>query len=154
MLKNAKIWFVVADGSRARIVAHTAGERAFETIVELESPDAHLATRDLGTDKPTRAFGSADGTRHAIEPRSDFHDKAKLEFADIVADKISDGAKNGLFQLFALIAPPKIIHEVKKHLSTEVSKHLAAELPKDLTKLPQGVLQERLLELPLRAHVL
>jgi len=154
MLKNPKIWFIVADGSRARIIAHTAGEKIFETVSELESPDAHLATRDLGANKPTRAFGSADGTRHAIEPRSDFHDKAKLEFADMVADKIGDGAKNGMFQLFALVAPPKIIHEIKKRFSTDVSKRLAAELPKDLTKLPQAALQERLLELPVRSHVL
>jgi len=144
MLQHPKTWFVIADGARARILAHRVGEPTFETVTEFASVAAHRTTEELGSDKPPRAFESVGGARHAMEARSDFHEAAKAEFADMIAENINDGASRNAFDLLVLIAPPHVLQEIKEHLPAKIAERVAAKLPKDLTKLPDWALHERL----------
>lgn len=146
MTKTRRTWFVVADGEHARVLAHSP-EGGFEDSLALDSAAAHRRARDLGADRPGRAFESAGGAHHAIAPRSDPHRRAKTDFARIVADEIGRGQRQGAFDRLALVAPPPILEAIKEHLDAECGKRLDGELAKDLTKLPEAELRRRLVDL-------
>src|SRR5579863_5124898 len=55
MTKIPCTWFVVADGEHARVLAHRT-DRGFEEARRLDSAAAHRRARDLGADRPGRAF--------------------------------------------------------------------------------------------------
>lgn len=147
MQKNPIVWFVIADGARARILSYRTADGVFERVTDLASATAHLSSKDLGSDKPGRAFESVGRTRHAIEEKSDFHEKGEVEFAGTIAQGINEAATKGEFQLLGLVAQPRFIHAIKSSLRKEAAAKLFAEMPKDLTKLPEGELRERLLSL-------
>lgn len=149
MLKNPTVWFVIADGARARILRYTKDDGGFEQVKDMVSAAAHRSSRDLGSDRPGRAFESVGGARHAIEGKSDLHDKSEMEFAQIIAGDINEGADRGDFQFFALIAQPRFIRAIKSSLKQKANATLFAELPKDLTRLPELDLRERLMSLPI-----
>ena len=78
-MKRAKIWYVIADGGRARFVERDDGG-AFRTVSSLVAAELHKRSHDLGLDRPPRAKESASPARHAIEPRRDLHQASKEEF--------------------------------------------------------------------------
>ena len=66
-MKRAKIWYVIADGGRARFVERDDGG-AFRTVSSLVAAELHKRSHDLGLDRPPRTKESASPARHAIEP--------------------------------------------------------------------------------------
>lgn len=136
-------WFVVADGGRAHILARRP-DGGFETVSEIDASEAHSRSRDLGSDRPGRAYESAGGARHGIEPRSDPHDKAKNEFARMVAELVNEAGARDEFAALALVAPSHVLAAIKDHLDDRAAGRLAGELARDLTKLPHNQLFERL----------
>lgn len=143
MTKTPRTWFVVADGEHARVLAHQT-DRGFEEVRRLDSAAAHQPARDLGADRPGRAFESAGGARHAVAPRTDPHRRAKTDFAQIVAEEIVRARQQGAFDRLALVAPPPILAAIKENLDAECGRRLDRELAKDLTKLPEDELRRRL----------
>ena len=54
-MKKAKIWYVIADGGRARFVERD--ERgAFRTVSSFVSTELHAKASDLGRDRPARVM--------------------------------------------------------------------------------------------------
>ena len=151
MAKHPRIWFVIADGSRARIVVPTEKPGAYATLRELVSADAHLSSHELGSDSPGRAQESAGIGRHAIEPRVDMHDQAKERFAQEVAAALNTAAAQDEFDSLVLVAPPRIAAPLRHALTAGVRGKIAGELAKDLTKTPNDELGSHLAALePIR----
>jgi protein required for attachment to host cells len=146
MEKTRRTWFVVADGEHARVLAHRA-DSGFEDTFALDSAAAHRRARELGADRPGRVNERADVARHAVDPRSDPHRRAKTDFAQVLAEEIVRARREGAFDRLALVAPPPILAAIKQHLDAECEKRLERELAKDLTKLPEEELRRRLAEL-------
>ena len=57
-MKRAKLWYVIADGGRARFVARDE-EGAFRTLSSFVSTELHKSTHELGRDRPARVKESA-----------------------------------------------------------------------------------------------
>lgn len=134
-MKKTRLWYVIADGGRARFVARD-DNGAFRTMASFVSTDLHGRSRDLGLDRPARVKESASPARHAIEPRRDLHAAAKEDFIKVVAEQIEAEHDRGQFDRLMLVAPPGILTELKKALSKPVAKLVASDLQKDLTKVP------------------
>ncbi|RPI33141.1 MAG: host attachment protein [Hyphomicrobiaceae bacterium] len=134
-MKKAKLWYVIADGGRARFVARD-DKGAFRTVSSFVSTDLHARSSDLGRDRPSRVNESASPGRSAIEPRRDLHEAAKEDFIKIVAEQIEVEHDRGQFDKLMLVAPPGVLTELKKALSKPVAKLVAKKLQKDLTKVP------------------
>ncbi len=134
-MKKARLWYVIADGGRARFVARD-DDGAFRTVASFVSTELHARTSDLGLDRPARVKESASPARHAIEPRRDLHTAAKEDFIRIVAEEIEAGHGRGEFDKLVLVAPPRVLTELKKALSKPIAKMVASDLQKDLTKVP------------------
>ena len=142
-MMHAKIWYVIADGGRARFVERDErGE--FRTVSSFVASELHKRAHDLGCDRPPRTKESASPARHAIEPRRDLHQASKEEFVKLVADQLGEEHGRGQFDKLVLVAPPRALTELKQSLSNEMAKLVVSDLQKDLTKVPDHDLTEHL----------
>jgi protein required for attachment to host cells len=133
-MKKAKLWYVIADGGRARFVERDE-QGAFRTLSSFVSTELHKSAHELGLDRPARVKESATPTRHAVEPRRDLHEAAKENFIRTVAAELASQQKDGNFDELVLVAPPGVIGELKEFLSKPTAKVVVKELHKDLTKV-------------------
>lgn len=134
--KHKITWVVIADGARAHIVVTEGPGTGLTPILDAESAASRTPTRDLGSDKPGRSFESADGSRHAMEPRVDWHRFAKQQFAKRIADIVDRAAVRGRFHALVLVAPPRTLGDLRKALNDGTRDKVTAELGKDLTGVP------------------
>jgi protein required for attachment to host cells len=142
-MQHAKLWYVIADGGRARFVERDE-TGAFRTIVSFDSSERHERSHDLGRDRPPRVKESANAARHAVEPRRDLHDAAKEDFVKLVAEELDAEHGRGQFDKLVLVAPPRVLTDLKQHLSKPVAKLVVDGLQKDLTKVSDHDLAQHL----------
>ena len=93
-MKKAKLWYVIADGGRARFVERDE-EGAFRTLSSFVSTELHKSAHELGRDRPARVKESATPARHAVEPRRDLHEAAKEDFIRTVATSLPLSSRMG-----------------------------------------------------------
>jgi len=101
------------------------------------------ATRDQGTDAPGRAFASRGGPRSSLET-TDWHELEKEHFADRIAETINKAAESGEMKEVVLIAPPRVLGELRKHLSVKAQAKVKGEIDKDLTRHPISEIEKAL----------
>ena len=87
---------------------------------------------------------SAASARHAIEPCRDLHTAAKEDFVRLVADQLEAEHDRGQFDKLVLVAPPRVLTELKERLSKPIAEVVIDDLQKDLTKIPDHDLAEHL----------
>lgn len=134
-MKQARIWYVIADGGRARFVERDdAG--AYRTVLSFVAADLHKRSSDLGRDRPARVNESANVARHAVEPRRDLHEAAKQDFIALVAEEIEAEHGRDRFDRLVLVAPPGVLTELKQKLAKPLVQIAVQDLQKDLTKVP------------------
>jgi len=126
---------LVADGQKALFLRNRGSAQhidlAVERILEQENP----ATREQGTDRPGRSFANVGAARSAME-EADWHHLAKERFANDIAKALYRHAHANLFEKLIIIAPPKILGQLRKAFHAEVVDRITAEIPKELTSHP------------------
>ncbi len=142
-MKKAKLWYAIADGGRARFVERDENG-AFRTVSSFVSTDLHQSAADLGRDRPARVQDSAGPGRHAVEPKRDLKDAAKEDFVKLVADELATEHERGQFDQLMLVAPPRVLTELKQKLTKAIADVVVKDLQKDLTKVPDHDLTEHL----------
>lgn len=130
-MRDIVTWVVVADGARARILRQDSPRAPL-----VEEPVMHAASsapaQAYVSDRPGRAFESASATRHAIEPRVDWHVFEKQLFARDMAALLDRNADH--YDRLILVAPPKTLGELRAAMGPAAAK-VAGELGKELTHL-------------------
>ncbi|HEU0018473.1 MAG TPA: host attachment protein [Methyloceanibacter sp.] len=134
-MKKARLWYVIADGGRARFVERD-DQGAFRTLSSFVSAELHTGAHELGRDRPARVKESASPARSAVEPRRNLHEAAKEDFIGTVANTLAAELKDGKFDELVLVAPPGLVAELKGSLSKPTAEIVVKELHKDLTKVP------------------
>ena len=142
-MKRARIWYVIADGGRARFVARDE-QGAYRTVQSFVAAEMHKRSHELGLDRPARVKESANSARHAVEPRRDLHEAAKEAFLALVAEEIEAAHGRDQFDRLVLIAPHGVLTELKHELSRPMAKIVVKDVQKDLTKVPDHELTEHL----------
>jgi protein required for attachment to host cells len=135
-MRDHPIWVLVADARLGRILERPAMGAAWEERTEESSAAGIPASRDIGSDRPGRAFESVGMARHAIQPRQDPHVAAEAAFARQLAEKLEDWARAGRFRQLYLMAPPAFLGQLRPALGDATRKVLRGTLDKDLTKAP------------------
>lgn len=136
-------WVVVGDGRHA-LFLYNHGDpdlldlRVIEARVEDNPP-----TREQGADAPGRLFSSRGGMRGAIEP-TDWHELEKEHFAREIATRINKAAASGELQEIVIIAPPRVLGELRKELSPQAAARVKGELDRDLTHHPLPEIEKAL----------
>ncbi|MCM2474057.1 host attachment protein [Rhizobium sp. CG5] len=138
-----KAWVIVCDGAKALFLQNvgTANAVNLSVVEQMSQPDE--ATRDLGTDRPGRAFQSEGSARSAME-ETDWHEKAEADFLLAVAGRLAALVENGDIQDMVLIAPPKALGLLRPALGAGINNVLRAEIAKDYVKLPVADIEKHL----------
>ena len=125
--KDSKV--IAVDGSRMAMFKNV-GE-AFAPVLELieEHKNPSLRTSELGTDRPGRSFQSKSPSRGAHE-LTDLQQQEEDRFVTDVAQRIEQivsDTKAGII----LVAAPRALGVIRKHMNTETSARVLAEIAKD-----------------------
>ncbi len=135
-MKPDRLWIVVADGSRAHILENRGRGTGAHAIEGRTYTHASDPSHELGRDRPTRSHESVGHARHAAEPKSDLHERQKLDFAQILAAEISEARAASLFDHLVLVAPHPFLGALRDALPKPVAALVTSEIAKDLTKMP------------------
>ena len=128
-------WVVVADGARA-LILENVGDRIFPDLRTKENyrqPDPK--SRELGTDKPGRAFSSVGSVRSAME-EADRHDQEEQRFLAQLATRLDKAILAGETKSLTVVAPPRALGVLRKAYSSHVRQALKGEIEKDYVKMP------------------
>jgi protein required for attachment to host cells len=150
-------WVLVGDGRKA-LLAVNAGDTMFPNLRKLDvRVDVNPATHEQGTDAPGRAypsmsapgrgFPSVGGMHSAMEP-TDWHMIEEHHFATTMAERINKAAAERQFKEIVIVAPPKILADLRQAFSAEAKKRVVAEIAKDLTKHPLSEIEKILTGTP------
>lgn len=135
-MKPQRTWILVADGSRAHVFENHGRGTGAHAVTGRSYTHASDASHDLGRDRPTRTHESVGNARHAAEPKSDPHEKQKLDFARILAAEITAAHAANLFDHLVLVAPHPFLGALREALPKPVADVVKSEIAKDLTKTP------------------
>jgi protein required for attachment to host cells len=151
IVKPPVTWILVADSRQAQVYVRHRTEKSiplagnsrrnqFEEIIAhapvpvtgmkwvAESTDQYKVSRDrLG-----RVQESANSAHHMSEPRIDVKEEIREHFARTIAQELYRAREAKAFDRLVLIAAPKMLGEIKKHLDKKIAKLIMAEMPKDL----------------------
>ncbi|MBC7147116.1 MAG: host attachment protein [Thioclava marina] len=128
-------WVVIADGEKALFLENVADTVHPELVVRRVDAQENPADREQGTDRPGRMADTGAGQRSALE-ETDWHQLAKMRFADDLADTLLQMVQQGRIDRLVLAAAPRILGEVRQSLHKSVADVLVAEIDKTLTKHP------------------
>ncbi len=161
--KTPVTWILVADGKQAQIYAREMREKRIpigggakhrhydESFVQdlVEVPDMAWQAEsptiyEAGRDRLGRVFESGNSAHHMSEPRMGIHEEIKQHFMKMIADRLNEARAKKMFDRLVLVAPARMLGELKDHLDKTVLKAVAAELPKDLTRCDNGTLLHHL----------
>jgi protein required for attachment to host cells len=146
-MTDSRIWYVIADGGRARILLKRKARDMFDTQQEFVDPDIHSHTHELGAERPGRGRESANAAHHAVEPRRDLHQAGKQAFVEEVARILSQANAQGAFDRLILVAPAHALADLDHALDPATKGKVAARLRKDLTNTPNADLAKHLVGL-------
>jgi protein required for attachment to host cells len=124
--------FSSAMAKKALFLINEGNERYLNLrrLSVLENPDP--PSREQGSDAPGRVFSSVGEINSAVE-ETDWHELQKERFAASIAGRINKAALSAEFNQIVVVAPPKILGELRHAFSKETEGKIVAELGKDLT---------------------
>ncbi len=134
---------LVGDGRRALFLRNHGTPAELNLVVERTLEHENPSTRDQGTDRPGRKPGSDGVSRSALE-QTDWHQQAETRFATEIADELYRMGHSQEFQALLIVAPPKMLGDLRAKLHPEVIARLVGEVPKDLTATPTHELAKHL----------
>ena len=141
-----RVWVVVADGGRARVLGVTGDGRGLAQLREITSVDAGRRTRDLLADRPRRGHESASTPSHAITPRQHAHEQARERFVSQLAVMLSEDNRARQFDELILIVAPGLSATLRDALDEPTRARVRQTLVKDLIKAPLQDIHDRLVE--------
>jgi protein required for attachment to host cells len=125
----------VGDGEKALFLRNKGDAQLLNLVVERIAGQDNPPSREQGTDRPGRSFASA-GTHRAAMEETDWHQVAEERFAGEMAERLYKLAHAGRFDRLVVVAPPKVLGNLRKAFHKEVSGRITAEIPKELTSHP------------------
>jgi protein required for attachment to host cells len=128
-------WVMVGDGEKA-LFLRNEGDKEYPNLevvrlLEHENPP----TREQGADRPGR-FPDGTGPQRSAVDNTDWHEIEKARFARTIAERLYEAAHRGRFKRLIIVAPPRVLGELRHELHKEVTDRVVAEIDKELTKHP------------------
>ena len=123
---------LIGDGQKALFLRNKGTARQVKLEVEQVLEQENPATREQGTDRPGRAISSVGTARSAVE-EVDWHHIAKERFAAEIAEALYRHAHDNRFDKLVVIAPAKVLGNLRKAFHAEVTDKIVGEIPKELT---------------------
>lgn len=129
---NAHI--LVLDGARMRLF-HNGGtlmEPKLDLVLQRERDSA--ATHEQGVERSGTNFESS-GSRRSSYEQTDFHQMDEDRFAVEAADMLGSEVMAGHIDALLVVAAPRALGELRKHLHEDVAGRVVGEMAMDVTGL-------------------
>jgi protein required for attachment to host cells len=140
-------WIVVADRSRARILAAESPEaNKLEEVVEFVHPASRLSRQDVVSDAPGR-FEAVAGGRHTGEPETDFKHETAEEFAHEIIAYLDKARLENAFDRVGLVSAPLFLGVLRDKMPRPMAHMVAWEVDRDYTQLKTNEIRKHLPEL-------
>jgi protein required for attachment to host cells len=122
----------VGDGQKALFLINEGDEKFpnLRCLAAEEHPDP--PSHEQGSDAPGRAYSSVGEIRSAVA-ETDWHQLAKEHFAASIAERINRAAQSGAFNQIIIVAPPKILGDLRREFAKETETKIVAEIERLLT---------------------
>jgi len=144
VLTMSKIWVVVADEAKARVLSTNKSTEPLVTVDELISSEATMAEQDLVSDKPGRSFDSNGQGRHAMGNKTNPKEQVTIRFAKELADYLETNRQRKAYIKLLIVAAPHFLGLLRKELSKGVSELVSLEVDKNLTAQAPEKIREHL----------
>jgi len=136
---------LIADGRKALFLRND-GDGMFPNLVTARVfKDINPSTRAQGTDRPGRVRDSLSERRSSVEA-PDWHTMEEHRFVSEVTVALGKYVRDENPKKVVLVAPPRVIGELRAALDENIRKRIVAEIEKDLTKHPVHEIEKYLLE--------
>lgn len=147
-----KHWILVANGSMARFFSRASVGDPLVAVETFDFPEGRLKGSEIEHER--QGHGSNDHSSAVVhfEPHTSTHKKVLHQFASELAKRLEEGAVDGEYVTFWLIAPGPLLSEIKACLNRGVAYRLQWAHDADFTGLDVGALESRLRELHLPAR--
>ncbi len=126
-------WILVGDGRKAMVLRNDGLAEAPDLHCIATREKANPPTGDHGSAAPGRPSVSRGVARSAMEA-ADWNDLEERRFAASLAADLNAAAHDGRYEHLIVVAPPRILAELRQDLSSEAKARLQAEIDKDLTR--------------------
>jgi protein required for attachment to host cells len=136
-------WVVVCDGAKALILQNAGDAELMNLQVRETLTQPNQPTRELGTDKPGRAY-SPNGLSGSAMEETNWQDQAEEAFLKDVAGKLDELVREKQASRILLVAPPRALGTLRPSLSADAQAVISAELAKDYTNLPIDQIERHL----------
>ena len=123
---------LISDGRHARLLRNQGTPVKPELIVEQAFDRVNPPTHEQGTDRPGRLQNAAGVPRSAIE-QTDWHQRDEELFAAELAELLYKLEHAGKFDELVVVAPPKMLGDLRARFHPKVADAVVAELPRNLT---------------------
>jgi len=126
---------LIGDGQKALFLRNKGTPQRLNLEVEQVLEQDNPATREQGTDRPGRSVGSVGTARSAME-QADWHYIAEERFAVAIAEALYRLAHANRFDELVVVAPAKVLGNLRQAFHAEVTERIVGEISKELTSHP------------------
>lgn len=123
---------LVVDGTNMLFLRNVGNGQQIELETESHNHREDRKDREIKSDAPGTISQSAGYGRPSMQ-ETDFHQQDEDRYAADAADQLRMRALAGDFDALVIVAPPKTLGELRKHLHAEVAKRVVMELAKEMT---------------------
>lgn len=123
---------LLADGRKLLFMRNHGDDEQIDLRVEAHREQENPPDRDQKSDAPGVGQPSFGRGRDTYQ-ETDFHQLAEDRFAAEAAAMLRQKALANSFDSLIVVAPPKMLGELRRHYHKEVESRLLGELDKDLT---------------------
>lgn len=146
MLESGSVWFLIADGRRARVLVERGRGADLEELPEWA---VTIGAEDLyePQDRPPRSFDRVGAGRHAMDKGRSLHEQEEEKFLKRLADRVGEAEKDGVLEHVVIAAPPRALGILRSQFSDGVRARIRSEVAKDLLDEDAPALRDRLRDL-------
>jgi protein required for attachment to host cells len=139
-----RIWILVADAGRARILSKIEGIKRLSLVQAIDNPLGRARNMDLVTDHPGRLQKGGSGVMSDMDPRTDPHEQKAIEFAHQLNKLLYSAAIQGEYGLLAVIAPAHFLGLLRAGMKPATNHRMVLHQANDFTHLTLSELELRL----------
>jgi len=126
---------LVCDGRKMLFLRNQGEGDHVQLVTEAHHEREDRKDHEIKSDAPGLGAQRGGYGRPAMD-ETDFHQLDEDRYAADAADQLRVRALAGDFEALVIVAPPKTLGELRKHLHKEVERRVVMELAKEMTDRP------------------
>ena len=134
----------VTDGRKMLFLRNHGDENQLDLRTEAHDERDDRKDREIKTDAPGTSKQSFGFGAPALD-ETDFHEQEKTRWAKQAAERINKRALNNDYDVLAIVAPPRTLAELRKHLHKEAERRVVVTFNKEMTDRPIADIEDLLI---------